>query len=74
MERPYGVSVAFFGLLFAILAAGCQSSDLPGRNRELTSQVYGNSPLHNFRGVANLQSVLFISMSTVDELHVTTFS
>ena len=43
MERPYGVSVAYFGLLFAILAAGCQSSDLPGRNRELTSQVYGNS-------------------------------
>ncbi|KAL1959395.1 hypothetical protein VTO42DRAFT_2198 [Malbranchea cinnamomea] len=40
LECPYGMSVAFLGLLFAILAAGCQSSDLPGKNRELTSQVY----------------------------------
>lgn len=32
---------AFVGLLFAVLAAGCQSSDMPGKERELTSQVYG---------------------------------
>ena len=41
MDRPFGMSMAFIGLLFAILAAGCQSSDLPGKERELTSQVYG---------------------------------
>ncbi|KGQ00937.1 hypothetical protein PAAG_12364 [Paracoccidioides lutzii Pb01] len=39
-ERPYGMTLAFIGLLFAALAAGCQSSDLPSKERELTSQVY----------------------------------
>ncbi|PGH04992.1 hypothetical protein AJ80_08419 [Polytolypa hystricis UAMH7299] len=39
-DRPYGMSVAFIGMLFAILAAGCQSSDLASKQRELTSQVY----------------------------------
>ncbi|PGH02862.1 hypothetical protein AJ79_07518 [Helicocarpus griseus UAMH5409] len=39
-DRPYGSSLAFIGLLFAALAAGCQSSDLPSKDRELTSQVY----------------------------------
>ncbi|KAL2369956.1 hypothetical protein RJ035_007876 [Blastomyces gilchristii] len=40
-DKPYGMSLAFVGLLFAALAAGCQSSDLPSKERELTSQVYG---------------------------------
>jgi hypothetical protein len=40
-QRPFGVSIAFLGLLFAVLASGCQSSDLPEKERELTSQVYG---------------------------------
>ncbi|KAL5335202.1 hypothetical protein BJX70DRAFT_410680 [Aspergillus crustosus] len=39
-QRPFGVSVAYLGLLFAVLASGCQSSDLPGKERELSSQVY----------------------------------
>ncbi|KAL1987622.1 hypothetical protein VTN96DRAFT_3222 [Rasamsonia emersonii] len=39
-QRPFGKSLAFLGLLFAVLASGCQSSDLPGKERELTSQVY----------------------------------
>ncbi|KAI9369850.1 hypothetical protein BJX61DRAFT_124410 [Aspergillus egyptiacus] len=39
-QRPFGMSIAYLGLLFAVLASGCQSSDLPGRQRELTSQVY----------------------------------
>lgn len=42
-ERPFGMSIAFLGLLFAVLASGCQSSHLPSRERELTSQVYGTS-------------------------------
>ncbi|PLN85906.1 fungal-specific transcription factor domain protein [Aspergillus taichungensis] len=39
-QKPFGVSIAFLGLLFAVLASGCQSSDIPGKERELTSQVY----------------------------------
>lgn len=39
--RPFGMSLAYIGLLFAVLASGCQSSDLPSKQRELTSQVYG---------------------------------
>lgn len=40
-QKPFGVSLAYIGLLFAVLASGCQSSDLPSSQRELTSQVYG---------------------------------
>ncbi|KAI9933147.1 hypothetical protein MW887_007618 [Aspergillus wentii] len=39
-QRPFGVTIAYLGLLFAVLASGCQSSDLPSKERELTSQVY----------------------------------
>ncbi|OJJ48991.1 hypothetical protein ASPZODRAFT_61048 [Penicilliopsis zonata CBS 506.65] len=39
-QRPFGVSLSYLGLLFAVLASGCQSSDLPSKERELTSQVY----------------------------------
>lgn len=42
-QRPFGMSIAYLGLLFAVLASGCQSSDLPGKERELSSQVYGTS-------------------------------
>lgn len=40
-QRPFGMNLAFVGMLFAVLASGCQSSDLPSKERELTSQVYG---------------------------------
>ncbi|KAK2748553.1 hypothetical protein FQN57_000688 [Myotisia sp. PD_48] len=40
LDKPFGMPIAYVGLLFAILAAGCQSSDMPGKERELTSQVY----------------------------------
>lgn len=40
-QQPFGMSISFLGLLFAVLASGCQSSDLPSNQRELTSQVYG---------------------------------
>ncbi|KAJ5104406.1 hypothetical protein NUU61_001753 [Penicillium alfredii] len=39
-QKPFGVSIAYLGLLFAVLASGCQSSDLGSKERELTSQVY----------------------------------
>ncbi|KAM5453570.1 hypothetical protein MaudCBS49596_002773 [Microsporum audouinii] len=40
LSKPFGMPTAFVGLLFAVLAAGCQSSDMSGKERELTSQVY----------------------------------
>ncbi|KAK4868645.1 hypothetical protein LT330_006847 [Penicillium expansum] len=39
-QKPFGVTIAYLGLLFAILASGCQSSDYGSKERELTSQVY----------------------------------
>ncbi|OJK03560.1 hypothetical protein ASPACDRAFT_22265 [Aspergillus aculeatus ATCC 16872] len=43
LVKPFGMSVSFLSLLFAVLASGCQLSDLPGKERELTSWVYGAS-------------------------------
>ncbi|KAI2026373.1 hypothetical protein LOY97_001252 [Ophidiomyces ophidiicola] len=40
IDKPFGMSIDFIGLLFAVLAAGCQSSNMLGKERELTSQVY----------------------------------
>lgn len=37
----YGKTFHWIGLVFAILASGCQCSTLKRRERELTSQVYG---------------------------------
>ncbi|KAF2742691.1 hypothetical protein M011DRAFT_497379 [Sporormia fimetaria CBS 119925] len=39
-EQIFGKSLHWIGLLFAILASGCQCSTLPRKERELTSQVY----------------------------------
>jgi hypothetical protein len=43
-QGPFGVSIAYLGLLFAVLASGCQSSDLSGQEIKLTSQIYGRMP------------------------------
>lgn len=42
LVKPFGMSLHFLSLLFAVLAAGCQLSDLSDRDRELTSWVYGS--------------------------------
>ena len=39
-HRPYGVSLPWMSLLFAVLASGSQSTGRPAKERELTSQVY----------------------------------
>jgi hypothetical protein len=39
-EVIYGKDLQWIGLLFALLASGCQCSALPRKERELTSQVY----------------------------------
>lgn len=36
----HGANMHWIGLLFAILASGCQCSSLPRKERQLTSQVY----------------------------------
>ncbi|KAJ5591476.1 uncharacterized protein N7459_001845 [Penicillium hispanicum] len=40
LVKPFGMDLPFLSLLFAILASGCQLSDLAERDRELTSWVY----------------------------------
>lgn len=37
----YDKNYNWVGLLFAVMASGCQCSNLPRKERELTSQVYG---------------------------------
>ncbi|OAL38148.1 hypothetical protein AYO20_02600 [Fonsecaea nubica] len=39
-NKPYGVSLPWLALVFAVFASGSQSSDRPAKERELTSQVY----------------------------------
>lgn len=39
--KPFGMDLPFLSLLFAVLASGCQLSDLPSAERELTSWIYG---------------------------------
>jgi hypothetical protein len=39
-EQIFGKNLHWIGLMFAILASGCQCSTLPRKERELTSQVY----------------------------------
>ena len=45
-DKPYGVQMSWLALLFAVLASGVQSSSLPAKERELTSQVYSRSYTH----------------------------
>jgi len=41
LVKPFGMDLPFLSLLFAVLASGCQLSDLPSADRELTSWIYG---------------------------------
>jgi hypothetical protein len=40
-QKAYGKDLHWIGLLFAVLASGCQCSGRPRKERQLTSQVYG---------------------------------
>lgn len=40
LVEPFGMSIAFLSLLFAILASGSQLSDMLVNERSLTSWVY----------------------------------
>lgn len=67
---------AFVGLLFAVLAAGCQSSDMPGKERELTSQVYGTYDIVFTSYISWVTkfppSLLCLSIFTSNELRIPT--
>ena len=58
----YGKSLFWVGLLFAALALGCQCSDMPRKQRELSSQVYVCCSfeclrLTNFFSHSNVESI-----------------
>ncbi|KAJ6131335.1 hypothetical protein N7523_001795 [Penicillium sp. IBT 18751x] len=40
LVKPFGIDLPFFSLFFALLASGCQLSDMSEKDRELTSWVY----------------------------------
>ena len=42
-QSIYDKNLQWIGLLFAVLASGCQCSGLPRKERELTSQVYSKN-------------------------------
>ena len=76
-QNPFGVSIAYLGLLFAVLASGCQSSDLGSKERELTSQVYGMDCSGSmYPGKLPLilpSSMLFLPVPSHDQLLVPTY-
>lgn len=47
-QSIYEKNLQWVGLLFAVLASGCQCSGLPRKERELTSQVYSKQPCFIF--------------------------
>lgn len=50
LVKPFGIDLPFFSLYFALLASGCQLSDMSEKDRELTSWVYGKSSSADFKG------------------------
>lgn len=70
VDRPFGVSLSWLGLLFAVLASGSQSSNLPAKERELTSQVYSKVTSNLSWNVrADLSSLLCLPGSSDDQFH-----
>ncbi|KAF2877862.1 hypothetical protein BDV95DRAFT_4903 [Massariosphaeria phaeospora] len=61
-QQIFGKDLHWIGLVFAILASGCQCSSLPRKERELTSQVYICCSFEclrftNFLSHANLENI-----------------
>jgi hypothetical protein len=44
--KPLGISLSWLALVFAVFASGAQCTELPAKERELTSQVYSECPEH----------------------------
>lgn len=67
--KPFGMNLGFLSLLFAVLASGCQLSDLAIKERELTSWVFGKWD-GSIAFEAHTFSLLFLSMPADGELCV----
>lgn len=76
LVKPFGMSLGFLSRLFAVLASGCQLSDLSTNERELTSWVYSKYSLlliaESTSSLTVLSSLLLLSVSADDELCCTT--
>ncbi|PKX99869.1 cellobiose response regulator [Aspergillus campestris IBT 28561] len=64
LMKPFGMSLPFLSLLFAVLASGCQLSDLSGSERRLTSWVYVSCSYQCLR------MVNYVSHPTVDVIQI----
>lgn len=71
--KPFGMSISFLSLCFAVLASGCQLSDLPGIQREMTSWIYGKPFLAKTWMIVDNASVLLLPVSAHAELCITAF-
>lgn len=71
---PYGFSISFIGILFAILASGCQVSDFSRKERTSMCQLYGRLckylGLSCYDKIANNVSIVCISMSSEWQLSI----
>lgn len=70
-DQLFSVDLSFLALLFAVLASGCQSSDLSKDERELMAQVFGKYltiPKIDLYSTARLtlHSVLLLPVSSHD--------
>src|SRR5271154_793629 len=71
-DKPFGVTLSWLALLFAVLASGSQSSDRPPNERVLTSQVYSRfkAPSWPASSTDHCYSMLLLPSSPHDEFHV----
>ncbi|KAE8393157.1 hypothetical protein ETB97_002611 [Aspergillus alliaceus] len=64
LVKPFGMSLPFLSLLFVVLASGCQLSDLPLKERELTSWVYVSCSYQCLR------MINYVSQPTVEVIQI----
>ncbi|KAF7587159.1 hypothetical protein BBP40_007667 [Aspergillus hancockii] len=64
LVKPFGMNLPFVSLLFAVLASGCQLSDLPLKERELTSWVYVSCSYQCLR------MINYVSQPTVEVIQI----
>lgn len=72
--KPYGVSMPWLALLFAVLASGAQSTSRTAKERELTSQVYSKFTEHNVFTQLTNSSLLFLPSTTNGEFLISCMS
>jgi hypothetical protein len=75
-DKPFGVTLSWLALLFAVIASGSQSSDRPPKERELTSQVYSRFKALSWlaNSTNHCYSLLLLPSSSHDKFHVPAIS